>query len=463
MILVACNEESKHFDSTFSLFLQDYCWTMNTVAPSRLGLEQEFFLVNRQGELVNEADRFLQCCNEVASNYDRPHTCFAPEFVKSIIEINTLPAANLKELTQEYLELLRILLTVAHDLDLRIYPLSTYPLHSMPVMRDRPKYHLQLRTVGRDRFANAARCTGTHLHLELPPGTIDRRIGIAYESTPEARSCTLNLYNLLTALDSALIALSCACPFYEGKVTGKAMRTVHYRGSAYYGWDGVYTYLQPVGGLLPYAETIQDLVEQQFHRYYTWLEAMDNAGVERELFVDSGGELLTAGWNPLRLNRLGTLELRGMDSNYPEVVLALVELVVTLAQRVQREGLTVRPQPGLKKFSLQGDLLYVPDFQFLNRELFYQAVTEGVSSPDIQVYLDSILKFAHPGGELPSALAYFKDQAGNYRTTEAELLEQFMPATEELSREAGLKIVRYCCDQLEAQVQNLTRLSDYHS
>jgi len=42
------------------------------------------------------------------------------------------------------------------------------------------------------------------------------------------------------------------------------------------------------------------LVELQFARYYTWLEAMDKAGVERHLF-QKGGSLLKAAWN-LRLN-----------------------------------------------------------------------------------------------------------------------------------------------------------------
>jgi gamma-glutamyl:cysteine ligase YbdK (ATP-grasp superfamily) len=426
---------------------------MDTVAKRRLGLEQEFFLVNPEGELINKADQFLQGCHEVAETRNRPHTCFAPEFVKSIVEINTLPVTNVEELRQEYLEILQILLKVARDLNLRLYSLSTYPLHTMPVVRNKPEYHLQVRTVGEERFANAARCLGTHLHLELPPGTIDRRVGISYQSTRSARSRTLDLHNLLTALDPALIALSRACPFYEGKVTGKATRTMHYRGSAYYGWEGVYAHLQPVGGLLPYAETVQDLVEQQFHRYYTWLEAMDQAGVERDLFLNTGGELLTAGWNPLRLNKLGTLELRGIDSNYPQVVLALVDLVVTLVQRVREENLTVRPQPDLKVFMQQGQTLYVPDFKYLNGELFYQAVTEGIESQDIQSYLDSILEFATFDGR--PTLARFKEQLGNYRTTEAELLEQFTPATEELSREEGLKVVRYCCDQFEAQVQNL--------
>ncbi|PSB08861.1 hypothetical protein C7B62_15255 [Pleurocapsa sp. CCALA 161] len=41
----------------------------------------------------------------------------------------------------------------------------------------------------------------------------------------------LNIYNLAIAFDAAIITLSRACPFYEGRVAGKAMRTIHYRGS----------------------------------------------------------------------------------------------------------------------------------------------------------------------------------------------------------------------------------------
>ncbi|MEH1820651.1 MAG: hypothetical protein V7L31_16470 [Nostoc sp.] len=36
------------------------------------------------------------------------------------------------------------------------------------------------------------------------------------------------------------------------------------RGSETFSWEGVYTNLQPVGGLMPYAESVEGLVEQQF-------------------------------------------------------------------------------------------------------------------------------------------------------------------------------------------------------
>jgi gamma-glutamyl:cysteine ligase YbdK (ATP-grasp superfamily) len=40
-------------------------------------------------------------------------------------------------------------------------------------------------------------------------------------------------------LDPALVALTRACPFYEGRLDGFAARTVHYRGIL--GFDGLYT------------------------------------------------------------------------------------------------------------------------------------------------------------------------------------------------------------------------------
>lgn len=423
----------------------------------RLGLEQEFFLVNSEGVLCNRADEFLQRCHQLAQAHGRPMSCFAPEFVKSIIEINTVPVNNVAELRQEYLELLRFTLKIARELNLRLYPLATYPLYITPVMRDKLNYHLQACTVGAERFENAAKCTGTHLHLELPAGIVDRRVAVSYSSSKKDREELVDIYNLVTALDAALIALSRACPFYDGRVSGMAMRTIHYRGSHKYAWEGVYTDLQPVGGLMPYVETIEDLVEQQFYRYYTWLQAMDRAGMERQLFWESGGELLRAAWNPVRLNSLGTVELRGMDSNYPAVTLELVSLVVAAANRVRREGIRVRPKPGVNVFELAGTELSVPEFSYLNGDLLYAAVTEGVDNQAVREYLDSVAKFSGQTDSLSSSLSRLRTGSGQYRTTEAELLDQFAPTTGELSRQEGLNIVLHCCEELEHQVESLSQ------
>ncbi|HEY9769578.1 MAG TPA: glutamate-cysteine ligase family protein [Coleofasciculaceae cyanobacterium] len=424
---------------------------------SRLGLEQEFFIVDLEGFLSHRADEFLSGCRNIAKARDRSADCFAPEFVKSIVEINTVPVNNFAELTAEYLDLLKILLEVAQSLDLRIYPLSTYPLYTTPIIRNKPNYHLQVRTVGEGSFDNAAKCTGTHIHLDLPDDVVDRRVGIAYNSSFEARERVLNIYNLATAFDAAIITLSRACPFYDGTVAGKAMRTIHYRGSKQFAWQGVYTDLQSVGGLMPYAETVEDLTQQLFNRYHSWLQAMDLAGVDRQMFLDSGGELLTAGWNPIRLNSIGTVELRGSDSNYPSVILALVALISEAANRVRREDIRVRPKPGAKTFELQGQNLTVPEFDYLNNELLYAAVTEGINHAAVKNYLDSILEFSCQNqGEASEYLAQFKTTLGQYTTTEAKLLDKFPTTTGTISQEDGLALVRYCCDRLEEEVSDLS-------
>ena len=427
-----------------------------SVANRRIGLEQEFFLVDQTGAISNQADEFLQRCQEVAPTKGRSPDYFAPEWVKSMIEINTPPAYSVTELANEYLSNLQLALQVARDLHLRLYPLSTYPLHVMPVIRNKLWYSVQIRTVGYDRFLHAGRCTGTHLHIDLPEKTIDPNVGVSYNVDSSAREELLNLYNLATAMDVALIALSRACPFYQGRGMNVSAHTVHYRGSDVFGWEGVYTHLQAVGGLQPYASSIEELVGLQFSRYYAWLAAMDKAGVERHLFAEAGGSLLKAAWNRVRLNKIGTIEMRGTDSNYPEVILAIATLVYNAADRVRQENLTVRPAEGVRTFKLSGNQLTVPEFNYLDGDLLYATVTEGVKSTLVKDYLDSLLEFVIPdNGEGSQYLAKLRSSLGEYQTTEAEL-QQFQPPTGELSKDEGLQLVLHCCDKLEEQVNLLT-------
>lgn len=427
-----------------------------TVANRRIGLEQEFFLVDETGAISNQADEFLQRCQQVAPTKGRSPDYFAPEWVKSMIEINTPPAYSVTELAKEYLSNLQLALQVARDMHLRLYPLSTYPLHVMPVIRNKLWYHVQIRTVGYERFLHAGRCTGTHLHIDLPEGTIDPDVGVSYNANVAAREELLNLYNLATAMDVALIALSRACPFYQGRGMNVSAHTVHYRGSDRFGWEGVYTYLQAVGGLQPYASSTEELVQLQFDRYYAWLAAMDKAGVERHLFTEAGGSLLKAAWNRVRLNKIGTIEMRGTDSNYPEVILAIASLVYNAADRVRQENLTVRPAEGVHTFQLSGNHLAVPEFNYLDGDLLYAAVTEGVKSSQVKAYLDSLLAFVIPdGGEGSHYLEKLRSSLGEYQTTEAQL-QQFQPPTGEISTDEGLQLVLQCCDKLEKQVSSLS-------
>lgn len=419
-----------------------------------MGLEQEFFLVDARGALVEWADEFLTRCREAAESAGTDPEGFAPECSGCIVEINTPPSDSLAGLSRAYLSRLELALESGRELGLRLYPLATYPLDVDVEIRDELRYRIQSRAVGPERFEHAGRCTGAHLHLEVAPGTINSRVGVSYNASEAAREELLNLYNLATALDPAIISLTRSSPYYAGISDGLATRTAHYRGDRDLAPYGIYAFLKEVGGLRPYASSVEDLVELQFARYHAWLHELDRAGVDRRLFFQAGGALLQASaWNPVRLNALGTVELRGIDGNYPATILAIVSLVTAAAERVRREGLTVLPREDVRAFEVEGGTLLVPGFDYLNWDLFRAALTEGVQSEEIVVYLDSVLEFAHQETE-KSSLEVFKPD-GRYWTTEARLLERFAPEEPDLPKERGLRLVREACDELEDQVAAL--------
>jgi hypothetical protein len=428
---------------------------LTTLDDRRVGLEQEFFLVDEDGVLSDRADEFLALCREAAKGLGRDPEGFAQECAKSMVEINTPPVYSPAELSREYMRSLELALDATRELGLRLYPLATYPLRVEPLMRDELHYQLQARTIGQARFAHAGRCAGVHLHLEVAPGTVDSRVGVSYDAAKAAREELLSLYNLATAFDAALIALTRSCPFYEGVSDGTAARTALYRGDPYLAPHGLYVQHQWAGGLLPYASNVEELVEQQFARYHAWLEAIDRAGMERRLFFEMGGGLLSASsWNPVRLNRHGTVELRGIDSNYPEKVLEISALISGAADRVRRERLTVLPQDDLHVFEVATDTLFVPSFDYLNGHLFRAAMTEGIESPEVVSYLDSILEFSSTVVESPGEEPGFEGlkAAGRYRTTETEILQRFDSPVSCISDERGLELVREACNELEEQV-----------
>ena len=185
----------------------------------RTGLEQEFFLVENSGRPSERADEFLEICREATGEESSGPACFAPEFVLGLVEINTPPVDSLFDLEREYAQNLRLAMRTARSLGLRLYPLGTYPLPLEPAVRDGLDYRVQVGTVGLERFMDAGRCAGTHLHLEVQSGTVDEGAGISATASAAAREEVSNIYNLATALDPALVALTRSCPYFEGRKT----------------------------------------------------------------------------------------------------------------------------------------------------------------------------------------------------------------------------------------------------
>jgi gamma-glutamyl:cysteine ligase YbdK (ATP-grasp superfamily) len=423
----------------------------------RMGLEQEFFLVDRSGAPRDLADLFLWECREVARAEGVDPRCFEAESVQGLVEITTPPSYGVVEMARHYLRNLDLGQGVAAELGLALYPLGTYPLPINPALRDDPGYRLKASIIGHRRFLHAGRCAGVHLHLELPAGTVWPDVKAALDATVPAQRELLGVYNLATAIDPALVALTRACPFYQGKAVGFAARTVHYRGIL--GFDGLYANLQEVGGLSAYAGRAEDLIGQQRARHRAWFAAMDRAGVERRLFARAGGNPQRASWNPVRLSRHGTVEIRSMDANFPEMVLAVCALIQGAAERVRRERLEVRPGRGVLALEPDGDLLRVPTFSYLNGELLRAAASSGLLDRRVEAYVDSLVRFASPYLERPELVEPLVT-SGTYKNTECEILASFPHRGASLSWKRGLSLVREACGRMDEQMSSLLRRYD---
>jgi len=83
------------------------------VPVSRMGLEQEFFLVDRRGAPCELADLFLSECWQAAREEGLDLSCFKGESVMGLVEITTPPSHGVGEMTSHYLSNLELALDVA--------------------------------------------------------------------------------------------------------------------------------------------------------------------------------------------------------------------------------------------------------------------------------------------------------------------------------------------------------------
>ena len=124
------------------------------------------------------------------------------------------------------------------------------------------------------------------------------------------------------------------------------------------------------------------------------------------------------------LNRQGTLELRGMDSNFPEVTLTVAALILGAADLVRRDNPKVVPDENVDKFELDGGTLRIPGFGLLGGELLHAAATGGVEDPVVVAYLDSIIELVSGDERRLASLRQHRHVTGGYPTTEAEILKE---------------------------------------
>ena len=354
------------------------------------GVEFELFTLDREGNMVDGAERLINRVRKEAPQVDITEECG-----KNMIEIRSPYSHGIGGVMKKILNDFESLLFIAEKEGLVLFPYGTYPGIFMPNIWDKKSYRIQQLVFGKQRFSIAARCVGMHCHFSLPVGVFDESTRfLSMLPVQKSKSVLENIYNFFIAIDPALTAFAQCSPFYQGNFLGKDSRVIVYRGGSVLKYEkGLYSKLQEFGALQPYKLLGIDLAEIIRHQYDMWNEILMGVGVTAPPFLKHGS-ILDINWKPVKINAHGTVEIRGMDMTTPRICVAIVTLVKALSAAIYEKFLEVVPSDeGISlPFKVQGNTITVPPQSFVLYHLQPQSAYAGFLDNDVYNYCKSLLE-----------------------------------------------------------------------
>jgi carboxylate-amine ligase len=265
-----------------------------TSKPFSLGVEIEFQILDPQSlDLVPRAPDILAM---VPSTLEER---IKPEFIRSMLEVNTEICANMQEVKEGLTQLIKETEKLAYKNNCLLFASSLHPFarHSDQVLSDHPRYTRimnELQLVGR-RFITQ----GLHVHV----GMSDYKAAI--------RVCdSIRLFLPI------LLALTCSSPYYEGVDTG------------------LHSYRAKLFEALPLAGMPDQL--ESWDKYLEMVKLLTNTGIitgVRDLW-----------WDVRPHPDFGTIEIRICDlpSTFKEI-LAIVALIQGLVAEMTESDKHLNP------------------------------------------------------------------------------------------------------------------------
>ncbi|MBS3136588.1 hypothetical protein J4401_06575 [Candidatus Woesearchaeota archaeon] len=358
---------------------------------SMSGEEMEFFILNHKGEMVNDASKLIHIAKKRFSGFK-----VYPEAGQSIVEISSFPSVSVLDTFADLLEKVKKLIQAADKHEYLLYPNATYPGYARTEITRKRRYLEQEMLFGRKHAIQATLVTGFHYHYTLPRGVFDKRTEFLKPSGKSKLSWALiNSYNMAIAIDPALTTLMQSSPFVQGKYLAKDSRMLIYRGGNKLGCDyGKYAQHQLLGGLQPYSHTTNDLISTLKKKHSLWKEMRARKGLSKK--TNRKENILEFSWNPVRINKLGTLEQRGMDMNHPKRAMAISSLLKFLFRKLQREFYKAEPSDiGIKEpFKMEGDTIYIPPNTYVRDFLQRESAYKGFESREIDKYVSRFYRLA---------------------------------------------------------------------
>jgi len=360
----------------------------------KVGLELEFLLLDEAGQVVNSADHLLKHCRSKRTKHYVKGECS-----KCQIEIIATPKNTVKNMAESVLKTMRAVQEEARKLDLWLYPLASYPGEMLPKIRNKPWYRMQQKVVGVTRWSRVVgSISGFHFHSDLPRGVMDWDKRKLKEKVRPAQAKTLiNQYNFLIAADPAICCIMQSSPFFQGEFYCKDTRIALWRNLDLpdIGVAGLYADMQTFARLPYYAQTVYDIdfvLQNSKRRWMKKLEEKDPGLVE--LVEDA--HPMRFYWGPLRVNKIGTLEQRGMDMNLLRNVFGVSSLLQSCLYAIEDNDITLVPsEVGIKTpFKIEGDVMYVPPRSYVAHDLTRKCITHGLADKEVSRYCRRLLEFS---------------------------------------------------------------------
>ncbi len=358
---------------------------------SKTGMETEFHIIDSEGRISNRASELIRKIKRQNS-----HIQIMPEVGKSMIEFGCYPDIATYNPVLDMVKSIEEAYRTGQEEDLFIYPFATYPGRFNAVMRSKKRYKIHEKVVGKENMTNSPRVTGFHHHYSLPKGVFDNeKLMIRLMKKSKLEASLISSYNFEIAADPALTLFTQSSPFYQGGLLGKDSRVIMYRGGKKLRqMKGLYARHQQLGGLPPYKQTATDLIDSLKKRWKRLERSVKR--VSRVDFDTLYPHKLDISWNPVKINKHGTLEERGMDVNFLRVLSAVTVLLKFSLKEIQRAFINVIPTDfGIDEaFKLEGNALYIPPHSYVRNRLQRWSAYEGYKKKEMAFYAKRFFSFA---------------------------------------------------------------------
>lgn len=430
------------------------------------GVELEFFLVNKEGNIVNSADSVISELKNKLKETDIKKEC-----AHSMIEITSFPHLSSSEVFGKFFSDFETLLYQTEKLDVSLFNYGCYPGINNTQMRDDGRYIAQKAIFGEKEFVNAGKCIGFHSHYSLPTNSFNRNVKFFFlDIKLKKKLNVLNLFNLYIALDPALTTLMQSSPYFEGTLAGKDARMMVYRGDPDISLpNSVYAKYPEFGILNDYSDDFETMVKRIRDRTTKLKNLLSDHGYDFKDFIKSEVSLLDSSWKPVKISPHGTIESRGSDMNTLPLIASSAVVLKNLSRYIEKHNISILPSEigNSEPFTIEDETLHVPLRQHL-QHLQKNSAFVGMENAHVHDYTKRLLRLTKKvfTKDQYDSIQPLLDMVDEQQTTSDKIIQYVKKIQGKdyqiLEKETAQKIALQCANNLYKDVLISKKMFERH-